>query len=282
MKYILQFFTSSTEMVEMIIFCVSRFDLQLYMFESYSNEVSLLTSENDISNALKSEKETKLILSAIEGEFDIESFKFSPKDSLVFKFGGSQKGVIFCSEISCFSTTPEFENTIKKLTKHLKSNFLSFGVYFKAEEYVYYKDIGYTAEIPFLEENGTSIKINGSSTLVSNMDLKIMNKEEFVSAIRLVVKDSTNDIMEQKMSKLDFSSYETNAWLSTLDEMKKQLILDVVKEAVDHSVFGFLCVLDGVRVIESGPNKGELVLIYKGNHEEVLNDPKTIDLHDLY
>ena len=111
-------------MVGMVNFCVSRFDLQLYMFESYSNKVSLLTSENDISNALKYEKETKFILSAIEGEFDIESFKFNSKDSLVFKFGGSQKGMIFVLNLAVLVLRQNLKIQSKNLPSSSRVTFL--------------------------------------------------------------------------------------------------------------------------------------------------------------
>ena len=48
-------------------------------------------------------------------------------------------------------------------------------------------------------------------------------------------------------------------------------------------IFGFLCVLDGVRIIEDSEEKGKLLLYYEKNgNRQLLNDPKEEYLHDQF
>jgi len=110
-----------------------------------------------------------------------------------------------------------------------------------------------------------------------------MDKNQFVSALGLVVeKSAVEDVIEnledppgrapsQKL--LDMSRY----YLSKSD-MEKEMIGNIIKEVAGHMMFGFLCVLDGVRDIEDG--EGDLVLIYRNKDKVVLN--KDADLHDIY
>jgi hypothetical protein len=51
---------------------------------------------------------------------------------------------------------------------------------------------------------------------------------------------------------------------------------------VDRAIFGFLCVLDGVRAIEGARDKGRLVLFYDRESRVLLNNPDDEYLHDIY
>ncbi len=56
-----------------------------------------------------------------------------------------------------------------------------------------------------------------------------------------------------------------------------------LREVAESAVFGFFCVLDGVRVIEESPEKGDLELYYvKGEERNLLNNPNGGELHDLF
>ena len=52
--------------------------------------------------------------------------------------------------------------------------------------------------------------------------------------------------------------------------------------AVDQTVFGFLCVLDGVRQIESDSDKGELVLKFTKHGDDAVLNGDGPALHDLF
>ena len=55
---------------------------------------------------------------------------------------------------------------------------------------------------------------------------------------------------------------ELSNWYNNLTETDKEMVLKVVEKTIEMAVFGFLCVLDGVRAIENGRDKGKLNLYY--------------------
>ena len=69
-------------------------------------------------------------------------------------------------------------------------------------------------------------------------------------------------------------------WISRRN--RKQLVAYVIGEAVDSAVFGFLCVFDGVRAVESVEIKGRFELRYTGETTVELNAQDAPMLHDLY
>jgi hypothetical protein len=72
-------------------------------------------------------------------------------------------------------------------------------------------------------------------------------------------------------------------WYNDLDADPQRRVHDVVAMAVHSAVFGFLCVLDGVRSIESGGQKGRLELVHiTGATRLPLNDASGDELHDLF
>jgi len=68
-----------------------------------------------------------------------------------------------------------------------------------------------------------------------------------------------------------------------LDTPNKEWLQEIIKLAVGESIFGILCVIDGVRQIESTLEKGELFLEFRKNGETIrLNDPNQEYLHDIF
>ncbi|MFL5252281.1 MAG: hypothetical protein ACJ8AI_05215 [Rhodopila sp.] len=55
----------------------------------------------------------------------------------------------------------------------------------------------------------------------------------------------------------------------------------MLERVATNATFGFLCVLDGVRAIEDGPEKGTLKLIYSGAADTVLAGSGGSTLHEL-
>ncbi|EPJ9675216.1 TPA: hypothetical protein I8190_005618 [Citrobacter freundii] len=114
-----------------------------------------------------------------------------------------------------------------------------------------------------------------------------MNADEFVWVLNAVVKDAavedTISILKsppgKKPSKelVDLSDFYNNQ----TDE-NKDIINKIINRVADYSLFGVLCVLDGVRAIEDDGDKGELILTYQKNNTPsiVLNEHK--NLHDIY
>lgn len=116
----------------------------------------------------------------------------------------------------------------------------------------------------------------------------IMTQEQFVDALKIAVTESSVkgvvSILESPPGRTPKNLYKKlSEWFNGLDAAGKNMVVDIVKLSIDHGVFGFLCVIDGVRAIADGDKNGEFALIYKnGGGESILNDPNEDYLHDLY
>lgn len=114
-----------------------------------------------------------------------------------------------------------------------------------------------------------------------------MNAQEFVEAIKVAVLDSSIHSVKEYVTCPPGKSpkkelVELSEWFNNNTDENKKKILEVIKLSVESSVFGFLCVLDGVRAIEKTQDKGHLVLYFeKDGIRELLNDPEGDFLHDL-
>lgn len=114
-----------------------------------------------------------------------------------------------------------------------------------------------------------------------------MNSEQFISVVKKVVRESA---IEDTIANLEdppgrsVSESERNrsTWFNELSDDQRNMIENIINDAVDEALFGMFCVLDGTRAIESNCSKNKLVLMYKGQEEKILNNPEEIYLHDLY
>jgi hypothetical protein len=114
-----------------------------------------------------------------------------------------------------------------------------------------------------------------------------MEGQEFVNAIKLAVRDAAISgalsLLERPPGRQPSASLLENAdWYASLSESERQKLLNIIQGAVDQAVFGFLCVIDGVRAIEDGAEKGRLELRHINEKETLLNPPEGAMLHDLY
>jgi hypothetical protein len=108
-----------------------------------------------------------------------------------------------------------------------------------------------------------------------------MNSHEFVAVIRRTVRDSAVDgeiqVLEHPPGRRPPAEVIAQSkWYKSLDDEARKMLASIIASAVDMSVFGFLCVLDGVRVVEDGPNKGAFELRYVKDSETLLNDPNPL------
>ena len=114
-----------------------------------------------------------------------------------------------------------------------------------------------------------------------------MDKQEFINSIKQVVLNDSIKSVELNLANPpgrvpDEKLVILSQWFNKLDNSDRDKVLHVVSEAVHASVFGFLCVLDGIRVIEDGKDRGTLNLYYeKGEKMTLLNDPNDEYLHDM-
>lgn len=113
-----------------------------------------------------------------------------------------------------------------------------------------------------------------------------MDKKEFVAAIRSEVMEDAIESVKSNLNmppgrKPSEKLIRLSNWFNSLDESSKSIVLEIVRESVETSVFGFFCVLDGVRAIESN-DKGVLKLYHeKENNTVLLNDEDQEYLHDI-
>ncbi len=74
-----------------------------------------------------------------------------------------------------------------------------------------------------------------------------------------------------------------SSWYVAQDEKTRAAIRQIADRVADATVFGFLCVLDGVRVVENRESKGSFELWYvNGSDRVLLNREDAEFLHDLW
>ncbi len=115
-----------------------------------------------------------------------------------------------------------------------------------------------------------------------------MDREQFIKGILLRVRDSAisgtlKSLVEPPGRRPLKEDMVLSEWFNNLSEQDKEMVKKIIENAVDSSVFGFLAVLDGVRVIEEGPSKGDFELYYvNGSLRIRLNETDDEYLHDIY
>jgi hypothetical protein len=114
-----------------------------------------------------------------------------------------------------------------------------------------------------------------------------MNKKEFVNILSIQVRDAASeDVLELLKSPPGRHPKENlvrlSQWYNGLDKGDRDALADVVRMVSDHSLFGFMSILDGVRSIESESVESCLKLTYEKEGEVVtLNDDTGPMLHEL-
>jgi len=114
-----------------------------------------------------------------------------------------------------------------------------------------------------------------------------MNSQKFVQAIKLVVRDAAveDTILTAESPpgrKVPVELKARAEWLKSLPIEQKDFVHSLVKDAVDNAVFGFFCVIDGVRAIEDDPDKGDIELRYVKDDVAILSPTEGAMLHDIY
>ena len=91
------------------------------------------------------------------------------------------------------------------------------------------------------------------------------------------------DCIQKNILNSDKEFTRISAWFNTLSVNEKLFIKRIVTDTARSVAFGFFCVLDGVRAIEDGQEKGSLELkcVYE-SQEILLTNPDSDFLHDLF
>lgn len=115
-----------------------------------------------------------------------------------------------------------------------------------------------------------------------------MERKFFVKAIKESVRDTAVTSTIKNLNKPagrcpSQENLDLSRWFNGLTESDKEMLKKALLRAVDHSVFGFFAVLDGVRSVEDSPEKGKFELFYKKNSaRQLLNCEEDEYLHDIY
>jgi hypothetical protein len=114
-----------------------------------------------------------------------------------------------------------------------------------------------------------------------------MDSKEFVDVLKIVVRDAAalgeiSALNKPPGRKPTAELMERSAWYHSLQDNEKRILSSIIIGVADRAVFGFLCVLDGDRQIEDGPDKGRLELRYVKDSSVWLNSPEDDVLHELW
>ncbi len=116
--------------------------------------------------------------------------------------------------------------------------------------------------------------------------IKMMDKQLFVELITKIVRDAgvedcINLLSSPPGKKPPDWLVEISNWFNNLGESDREMVLKIIKFSMDTGIFGFFCVLDGVRKIDE--DNGHLTLLYsKENSELKINDSETEYLHEIF
>jgi hypothetical protein len=115
----------------------------------------------------------------------------------------------------------------------------------------------------------------------------MMNAVEFVAIVRRVV---GNTAIRDTISSLEYPPGRRPAqdlvsqsnWFKALDKEQKAIVEGVIQSSVENAIFGFLSILDGVRVVEDTREKGSFELRFVKNGIDELISPSNDYLHELF
>ncbi|MCG8634578.1 MAG: hypothetical protein MI863_12170 [Desulfobacterales bacterium] len=113
-----------------------------------------------------------------------------------------------------------------------------------------------------------------------------MNKKSFINNVKSFVRDAAvEDTYENAIAPPGKTPTEIEKsianWVNSLSSEEKDYIQHLIKAATDETLFGLLCVIDGVRTVTE--EDGNFVLQFKTDTTSfLLNDSKDEYLHDIF
>lgn len=116
-----------------------------------------------------------------------------------------------------------------------------------------------------------------------------MNAEQFVVAIRKYVADSIVDDTIQLLLKPPgrqpaATLVKSSEWYKSLLPQDQKQVMTIVADAVHAAIFGFMCVLDGVKVIDDAHSEFQLFSVNPTTNisTQLSGSEENDSLHDLY
>lgn len=116
-----------------------------------------------------------------------------------------------------------------------------------------------------------------------------MTREQFVHNLKVQTSDSavmsaSQNLRQPPGRNPTQRSIALSIWFNGLSPSDQEMLQKALGEAAQLAVFSFLCILDGVSVIDDPSDRGDLVLTYssKSGGTLLLNNPDEELLHDQY
>jgi len=114
-----------------------------------------------------------------------------------------------------------------------------------------------------------------------------MDGRNFIRRVKQVVRDAaiedTIEVLQLPPGRSPSNNIKKQSdWYRSLSPEDRKFLTEAIANAVDRGIFGLLCVLDGVRVVENGEVKGTFELNYVKDGRTLLNATDAPMLHDLY
>jgi hypothetical protein len=112
-----------------------------------------------------------------------------------------------------------------------------------------------------------------------------MNGEQFVNAIQRYVRDAS---VANQIASLNNPPgrrppeilKRRSEWFRGLSADQQEFVKSIIADAVNSGIFGLLCVIDGVRVVDD--EKGRFELRYIATETSIINESENAFLHDIY
>ena len=113
-----------------------------------------------------------------------------------------------------------------------------------------------------------------------------MQSDDFVRALKQgcrdgVVQDCVESFRQPPGRKPRSELVRISQWFNSLSSTDRELVVAAMREAADATLFGVLCVIDGVRPIEAETEKSEFTLSASRAGTKTIISPSETYLHDL-
>ncbi len=114
-----------------------------------------------------------------------------------------------------------------------------------------------------------------------------MDKKHFIDLIVRYLREPTLDdvvenLVEPPGRHPSSEDIELSSWYKELCSKDREMVAKIIRESVDEALFGFLCILDGVRSIFANEESGIELNYMEGGQKTLLNGMDGDFLHDLY
>jgi hypothetical protein len=114
-----------------------------------------------------------------------------------------------------------------------------------------------------------------------------MDGREFVERLTVAVRDQAISGTLARLTKPAGRNPGQEAldrckWFNALDSQSRYLLQSCIRDAINDTIFGMLCALDGVRAINDCSSEGHLELHYVTDTSTLLCSPDGPPLHEFF